>query len=595
MTPDSYRDGRAGAAYIFERDTSGSWNQIQKVVPSDRSISDWFGWSVGLSGDYAIISAYQEDEDALGANYMGNAGGAYVFKRDGFGKWNQVQKLVASDRDTLDYFGNSIGIDGNHAIISARREDEDSIGGNTIEDAGSAYIFELDSTGVWVEVQKIVASDRNAFDDFGFTVGISNDFAIVGAYHEDEDSIGGNTMNDAGSVYIFEKDSLGKWNQVQKLVASDRDTGDYFGIEVAISNNYAIIGASLEDEDVSGGTSLFGAGSAYIFERDISGTWSQLQKIVASDRDSLDRFGWSVDISGVYAIVGALGETEDASGGNPMELAGAAYVFEICDNITSINIALCQGDSIEVGGSWLSSTGTYIDSLTNAKGCDSVIITTLTVNPVYAASTPDIKICANMAVLIYGVYQTDPGTYYDSLSTSAGCDSIYSTVLIVNPLPSVNLGADTLICSGCSITLDAGAGSSSYTWSTGESTQTINVDSSGTYSVEVIDTNGCMGSDSIAVDIASGINQSMTSNNQSIIVYPNPNTGRFTLAMDLQESTKLSIKLYHFTGQLIYSEVIGNVTGNYTEQMDLSGHAKGVYYVQIMTDSGVMTKKVICN
>ena len=76
-------------------------------------------------------------------------------------------------------------------------------------------------------------------------------------------------------------------------------------------------------------------------------------------------------------------------------------------------------------------------------------------------------------------------------------------------------------------------------------------------------------------------------------VYPNPNTGQFTLEMDLQEQTRLSIKLYHFTGQLIHSEVIGNVTGNYAQQMDLGRYAKGIYYVQIVTDVGVITKKVV--
>jgi len=80
---------------------------------------------------------------------------------------------------------------------------------------------------------------------------------------------------------------------------------------------------------------------------------------------------------------------------------------------------------------------------------------------------------------------------------------------------------------------------------------------------------------------------------QIFFVYPNPNTGQFILEMDLQEKTKLSIKLYHFTGQLIHSEVIDNVTGNYTQQMDLSRYAKGIYYVQIMTEKGFVTSKVV--
>ena len=87
--------------------------------------------------------------------------------------------------------------------------------------------------------------------------------------------------------------------------------------------------------------------------------------------------------------------------------------------------------------------------------------------------------------------------------------------------------------------------------------------------------------------------EGLKSLNDHLHIYPNPNTGQFTLEMDLQEETRLSIKLYHSTGQLIHSEVIGNVTGNYTQQIDLSKYAKGIYYVQIMTEQGVVTRKVI--
>ena len=133
----------AGSAYIFERDGSGNWTQAQKLTASDRAASDWFGWSVSISGDYAIVGANAEDEDASGANTQNNAGSAYIFERDGLGNWTQAQKLVASDRAAFDYFGISVSISGDYAIVGAYAEDEDASGANFQFDAGSAYIFSL--------------------------------------------------------------------------------------------------------------------------------------------------------------------------------------------------------------------------------------------------------------------------------------------------------------------------------------------------------------------------------------------------------------------------------------------------------------------
>ena len=92
----------AGSAYIFERDGSGNWTQAQKLTASDRAAVDQFGYSVSISGDYAIVGAYGRIDDASGANYQDRAGSAYIFERDGLGNWTQAQKLTASDRAAND-------------------------------------------------------------------------------------------------------------------------------------------------------------------------------------------------------------------------------------------------------------------------------------------------------------------------------------------------------------------------------------------------------------------------------------------------------------------------------------------------------------
>jgi hypothetical protein len=313
----------AGAAYILQNN-AGIWTEVQKITASDREANAQFGFSVAIDGDYAIISARLEDKDASGGNTISNSGAAYLFENNA-GTWAEVQKIVASDRGANDYFGHSVSISGNYAVVGAYYEDQDASGSNTLTNSGSAYIFE-NNAGTWTQTQKIVASDRGANDYFGHSVSISSNFALVGAYWEDEDATGGNTVFNSGSAYIYENNA-GTWTQTQKIVASDRSSGGQFGFSVEIDGNYAIIGANYEDLDEAGGNLLSNAGSAYIFENN-SGTWMEMQKIVASDRGTSDQFGFSVAINGNYLVVGAFFEDEDAIGANTITNSGSAYIFE---------------------------------------------------------------------------------------------------------------------------------------------------------------------------------------------------------------------------------------------------------------------------
>ena len=313
-----------------------------KIVATDRQASDYFGYSVAISGNYAIVGAYYEDHDANEQNYKSDAGSAYIFELDTSGNWGQAQKIVALDRQKSDYFGYSVAISGNYAIVGAYNEGHDANEQNYKSAAGSAYIFERDTNGNWNQVQKIVANDRQQSDSFGSSVAISGNYAIVGAYNEGHDASGTSTSTDtdtdyksrAGSAYIF-KNTNGNWSQVQKIVALDRQIDDYFGYSVAISGNYAIVGAYGEDHNANEQIYKSKAGSAYIFEN-TNGNWSQKQKIVASDRQSGDRFGYSVAISGNDVVVGAYREAHNTSGTSTSGTsehgyivnAGSAYIFK---------------------------------------------------------------------------------------------------------------------------------------------------------------------------------------------------------------------------------------------------------------------------
>ncbi len=286
-----------GAAFVFHRTGMNSWGERVKLVASDAEVDDWFGLSVSISGDYAIIGARGEDTGGI------RAGAAYIFHRTGTNSWDEGVKIVASDAYAGDYFGNAVSISGDYAIVGAYNEEA---GGS---DAGAAYIFHRTGTNSWDEVVKIVAPDAEAYDHFGCSVAISGDYAIVGAYGED------NGGSYAGAAYIFHSTGTNSWGEGVKIVAPDAEAYDYFSTSVAISGDYTIVGACVED---AGGQD---AGAAYIYRRTGTNSWNEGVKIVASDSEADDNFGVSVAISGDYTIVGASGE--DAGDQN----AGAAYIF----------------------------------------------------------------------------------------------------------------------------------------------------------------------------------------------------------------------------------------------------------------------------
>ena len=285
----------SGSAYIFKWDGT-IWVEQQKLTASDGAAFDQFGCSVSISGDYAIVGARQDDDKGT------YSGSAYVFKWDGT-IWVEQQKLTASDGAVNDLFGVAVSVNGDCAIVGANRDDDKGT------DSGSAYVFKWDGT-IWVEQQKLTASDGAAYDQFGFPISISGDYAIVGAYYDDDNG------TDSGSAYIFKWDGT-IWIEQQKLTASDGAVNDQFGCSVSISGDYAIVGAYYDDDK---GTD---SGSAYIFKWDGT-SWVRQQKLTASDGAVNDIFGVSVSISGDYAIVGA--RLDDDKGDN----SGSAYIFKFC-------------------------------------------------------------------------------------------------------------------------------------------------------------------------------------------------------------------------------------------------------------------------
>jgi hypothetical protein len=297
---------------------------VQKTIlrASDAQVSDQAGTAVAVSADIAIVGA--KGEDGGPGDPLANAGAAYVFSRDARSTdtWSEVKRWSASDAQAGDEFGFSVAISGDTAVIGARKEDGPL---DLFTDAGAAYVFQRDHGGVdnWGEVAKLTASDAQVHDFFGGNVAIAGDYIVVGAYGEDGP---GDTLSMAGAAYVFHRDQGGadNWGEVAKLTASDAQATDVFSV-VAISGSTVVVGALFED----GGPSdpLTDSGAAYIFERDQGGAnnWGEVKKLSASDSQVDDQFGSSVAISGNTIVVAA--NAEDGGSGDPISDAGAAYIF----------------------------------------------------------------------------------------------------------------------------------------------------------------------------------------------------------------------------------------------------------------------------
>ncbi len=360
----------AGAAYVFVRN-GATWGQQAYLKASNTEVHDWFGCSVAVSGDTVVIGAPGERSNATGVNGDQNdntaygIGAAYVYVRAG-GIWNQQAYLKASNADvgagpySGDRFGRSVAISGDTVVVGADQEDSGTNvvnghqNGNGAHDAGAAYVFGRCGT-TWSQEVYLKASNSDAGDHFGVSVGVWSDTAVVGAYGEDSSATGVNGDQDnfaahkSGAAYVFDRSGR-IWTQRAYLKASNTDISDFFGISVAVFGDTVVVGAHFEDSSATGvdgdqdDDSLYSAGAAYVFER--SGTaWSQAAYLKASNTDTHEYFGWAVDVSGDTVVIGAYREDSASTGVNgdqdddSASEAGAVSLFS-----SAPGSSYCYGD-----------------------------------------------------------------------------------------------------------------------------------------------------------------------------------------------------------------------------------------------------------
>lgn len=286
----------AGAAHIYEW-KNGTWEETASLRPDDLSSEDYFGLSVSVYGNRAVVGASQQQ--------IGNwryAGTAYVYDYNGE-SWVFSTKLLASDLARGAFFGSSVSMGENRILVGAER----SLGG--ADDSGAAYVFDYDvATGAWVESIKLIASDSTRDDRFGRSVSLWQDRALVGAYVKNVNGFF------SGAAYIFDYDGT-SWNESTRLTPTDSSSNDYFGWSVSLNGDNALVGAFGADNDHFTRT-----GAAYMFTLGDSG-WYQSSRLLPINMRENHGFGYSVSLIQSQALVGSHIEVFDQDSGR------AAYLY----------------------------------------------------------------------------------------------------------------------------------------------------------------------------------------------------------------------------------------------------------------------------
>jgi uncharacterized delta-60 repeat protein len=340
--------------------------------------------AIAISGNTLVVGACGEGL---------NVGAAYTFERVA-NVWNNGARLSAPFPESNDYFGCSVGVSGDLVVVGAQREDSSSRtlngdGSNNLRpNSGAAFIFGRNGT-TWSQQAYVKASNADNEDRFGASVAVSSlgnvSVVIVGAPMEDGgDALisSDNNAADAGAAYAFTKVGSASWTQNAILKAYHPGAGDRFGADVAISGFNALIGAPGEDSNHRGlgrttgddlDNSASDSGAAYLFTYQGSANNWWLPKYLKSENsDPGDGFGSAVAISGENLLIGA--PTED---GQANALSNSGAVYTVVAQRGSISVTITPAAAVTAGAKWrrATSSGPWLDSGATETGVEAGVHT----------------------------------------------------------------------------------------------------------------------------------------------------------------------------------------------------------------------------
>lgn len=268
-----------GYVYVYRSGPRGDWKAAAKLTAEGATNSDGFGQSIALDGNLALISSVKADS---------GRGAVYAFSRDAAGTWRPSGKIVAPDAAVGDKFGRHVALAGNFAFVASSRN----------KGAGGVYVFSRDGAGHWAADTMLFASDSEPATWYGGSLAASGNRLYVGAATFG----GGPADSGSGSVYVYTRDKASRsWQQEARLVPAGKPVRAGFGLTLLAHGDSLLIGAPGYDRQV---------GSVFIFSRDSAGKWSSDAHLLPFDGGARTLFGASLAEVGSELWVGAPGASQ---------------------------------------------------------------------------------------------------------------------------------------------------------------------------------------------------------------------------------------------------------------------------------------------
>lgn len=238
----------AGAVYIFEKDNSGNWTEKTIITMNESTDSANFGYSLDLNNNTLAIGAPIQEISGK------QTGAAYIYKKDASGSWSHAHTLSAPDSSENDKFGYSLSLSEDNTEIAVSAIFHES--SPSVTDSGAIYLFSNLNTGAQSSL-KIVPSSPQQSSEFGKSIKLYNDSLLVGSPKYDSSG-----FTDAGCAYVFEYDASGLLSETKIITTSDIRSNDYFGNSVYFCDSFAAVGANyvaqaIDDQNSGGRIHLF--------------------------------------------------------------------------------------------------------------------------------------------------------------------------------------------------------------------------------------------------------------------------------------------------------------------------------------------------